>query len=102
MNENTANNAVSFKQTQLHENIFISLNYIHMSYTGNFKEARVQLAEVDADISSLQSDLTSKISNREAQDGVLNVKIDAVNNGLFNYIHTKRDKEQKLGLVLII
>ena len=65
-----------------------------MSYTGNFKEARAQLAEVDADISSLQSDLTSKISNREAQDGVLNVKIDAVNNGLFNYIHTKHDEEQ--------
>ena len=46
-----------------------------MSYTGNSKEAIVQLAGVDVVISNLQSDLTSEISNRVAQDGVLNARI---------------------------
>ena len=65
-----------------------------MSYTGNSKEAIVQLAGVDVVISNLQSDLTSEISNRVAQDGVLNGKIDDVNNGLFNYIHSKHDQQE--------
>ena len=65
-----------------------------MSYTGNSKEAIVQLAGVDVVISNLQSNLTSEISNRIAQDNVLNGKIDDVNNGLFNYIHTKHDQQE--------
>jgi hypothetical protein len=35
-----------------------------MSYTGNSKEAIVQLGEVDADLLSLRTDLTAETNNR--------------------------------------
>ena len=73
-----------------------------MSYTGNSKEAIVQLAGVDVVITNLQSDLTSEISSRLAQDGVLNTKIDDIHTGLLNYIHTKHDQQEAAFMALII
>ena len=111
INDTTTNAAVSFTETKILENIFISLNYIYMSYTGNSKEAIQQLAGVDVVITNLQSDLTSEtniridavaslrddlnieVGNRKTQDSVLNSLIDNTLSTLYAELYSAMDNE---------